>query len=67
MFEIEFPVLTSGGYRIRVNDPITGTPKEVTFRVVNLSPERQTAVRNAQLQEQIAAESQGKSYDLETV
>ena len=66
VFEIEFPVLASGGYRVRVKDPITGTPKEVSFRVVNLSPERQTAVRNVQLQEQIAAESQGKSYDLET-
>jgi hypothetical protein len=66
VFEIEFPVLASGGYRVRVKDPITGTPKEVSFRVVNLSPERQTAVRNVQLQEQIAAESQGKTYDLET-
>ncbi len=67
VFEIEFPVLISGGYRIRVNDPITNAPKELTFRVVNLSPERQTAVRNTQLQEQIAAESNGRSYDLETV
>jgi hypothetical protein len=66
IFEIEFPVLTSGGYRVRVKDPITGTPREVTFRVVNLSPERQTAVRNVQVQEQIAAESQGRTYDLET-
>ena len=67
MFEIEFPVLTAGGYRIRVHDPITSTAKEVTFRVVNLSPEQLTAVRNTALQEQIASESQGKSYDLETV
>ena len=66
VFEIEFPVLISGGYRVRVKDPITGTTKEVTFRVVNLSPERQTAVRNVQLQDQIAADSNGKSYDLET-
>ncbi len=67
VFEIEFPVLTAGGYRVRVKDPITGSPREVTFRVVNLSPERQTAVRNVSLQEQIAAESNGRSYDLETV
>jgi len=66
-FEIEFPVLTSGGYRVRVRDPITSTAKEVTFRVVNLSPERQTAVRNTALQELIASDSNGKSYDLETV
>ena len=66
VFEIEFPVGTSGGYHVRVKDPITGTSKEVTFRVVNLSPERQAVVRNVQLQEQIAAESQGKSYDLES-
>ncbi len=66
VFEIEFPVSTSGGYHVRVKDPITGTTKEVTFRVVNLSPERQAVVRNVQLQEQIAAESQGKSYDLES-
>ena len=67
MFELQFPVLLSGSYRLRVKDPITNTPKEVTFRVVNLSPERQTAVRNVQLQEQIASESGGRSYDLETV
>ena len=67
VFELQFPVLISGSYRLRVKDPITSTPKEVTFRVVNLSPERQTAVRNVGLQEQIASESGGKSYDLETV
>jgi hypothetical protein len=67
VFELQFPVLLSGSYRLRVKDPITNTPKEVTFRVVNLSPERQTAVRNVQLQEQIASESGGRSYDLETV
>ena len=66
VFEIEFPVLTSGGYRVRVRDPITGIFKEVTFRVVNLSPERQTAVRNVQVQDQIASESHGKTYDLLT-
>jgi hypothetical protein len=66
VFEIEFPVSTSGGYHVRVKDPITGTAKDVTFRVVNLSPERQAVVRNVQLQEQIATESQGKSYDLES-
>jgi hypothetical protein len=66
-FELEIPVLTSGAYRLRVRDPITGTSKEVTFRVVNLSPERQTAVRNTALQEQIAGESKGKTYDLQTV
>jgi hypothetical protein len=66
-FEIEFPVLIAGGYRVRVHDPITNQAKEVTFRVVNLSPEQLTAVRNTALQDQIAGESQGKSYDLETV
>lgn len=66
-FEIEFPVLISGGYRVRVRDPITNTSKEVTFRVVNLSLERLTAVRNTDLQEKIAKESNGRSYDLETV
>lgn len=66
-FEIEFPVSSPGGYRVRVRDPITAATKEIAFRVVNLSPEQLTVVRNSQLQDAIAAESHGRSYDLTTV
>ncbi len=66
-FEIEFPVSNPGAYAVRVRDPITEAVREVTFRVVDLSPEQLTVLRNSQMQDQIAAESNGRSYDLTTV
>ena len=66
-FETRFPVVTGGEHRLRVKDPITGDVNEVIFQVTNLSIERRSAVRNAVLEQQIAAANGGKSYDLENV
>jgi hypothetical protein len=66
-FEVAIPVLVGGEHRVKVTDPITGDPVEVNFQVTSLSAERRSAVRNLELQTQLAAFSDGKSYDLATV
>ena len=67
IFETRLPVFDDGDYRVRVTDPITDEVAEVNFQVANLSAERRSAVRNTALQESIAAETNGKSYELDTV
>jgi len=67
VFEARIPVYAPGEYGIRVKDPIAGRFSEVRFDVTDLSAERRSGVRNVQLQEQLAAETNGKSYDLTTV
>jgi hypothetical protein len=67
IFEARFPVYAEGEYRLRVRDPIAKDFAEATFRVAALSAERERPVRNAALQQAIADETGGKSYDLTTV
>ncbi|MEE8452434.1 MAG: hypothetical protein V3R99_10990 [Thermoguttaceae bacterium] len=59
VFETEFPVFTDGEHFVRVTDPITGEPVEVTFKVTSVSVERHSAVRDVALQERIAAVNPG--------
>ncbi len=66
LFEARFTVFAGGEHRVRVIDPITAKPVEWTFQVTSTSVERQRAVRNVALQEELAAETGGKSYDLRT-
>jgi hypothetical protein len=67
IFEARFPVYAEGEYHVRVRDPVAKDFAGVTFRVTALSAERERPVRNAALQQAIADESGGKSYDLTTV
>ena len=67
VFEAQIPVYSDGEYSIRVKDPITNNFSEVRFDVTGLSAERRSGVRNARLQEELAAETQGRTYDLTTV
>jgi hypothetical protein len=67
VFEARIPVFAAGEYSVRVKDPIAGNYSEVHFEVTGLSAERRSGVRNARLQEDLAAETQGRSYDLTTV
>jgi len=53
-FEARIPVDTSGEYRVRVRDPVTGKYAEANFRVADLSVERRSAVRNMALQHDLA-------------
>jgi len=66
-FELRFPVFAGGEHRVRVTDPVTNQPVETTFQVTSVTVERQRAVRNVSLQEEIAGATRGKSYDLTTV
>jgi len=67
-FELRIPVVAAGDYSIRVRDPVDANRyEEVRFQVTNLSAERRVATRDQGLQEKIAGESRGKSYDLTSI
>lgn len=66
-FELRFPVFAGGEHRVRVTDPVTNQPVETTFQVTSVTVERQRAVRNVALQEEIARATRGNSYDLTTL
>jgi hypothetical protein len=64
VFEAHIPVPYGGEYRVRVKDPVTGDQSEVDFQVASLSAERRSAVRNVNLQQELADATGGRSYDL---
>jgi hypothetical protein len=66
VFETQLPVTAGGEYRLRVKDPITGEESQVLFRVASVSAERRSAVRNVALQQALAQDTGGMSYDLTT-
>jgi len=67
VFEARIPVYAAGEYGVRVKDPVTSRFTEVRFDVVGVSAERRSGVRNVRLQEELARETNGSSYDLTTV
>lgn len=67
IFETRIPVSDAGDYVVRVNDPVTKEPVDVYFQVQNLSIERRSATRNLSLQQNIAAETNGRSCELDNV
>ncbi len=67
IFETRIPVSDAGDYVVRVNDPVTKEPVDVYFQVQNLSIERRSATRNLSLQQNIAAETNGQSCELDNV
>lgn len=67
LFEARFPVFAAGEHRIRIKDPITRETSEVRFQVTSVSAERERATRDLALQEALARDTGGKSYDLGTV
>lgn len=64
VFAARWTVAADGEHRLRVTDPVTGAPAEVSFTVADVSIERRNPVRNVALQEALAAETGGRSYDL---
>ncbi|HEX4129432.1 MAG TPA: hypothetical protein VHZ24_05270 [Pirellulales bacterium] len=64
IFETRAAASLPGDYHIRIEDPITHDVSEVVFHVTNISVEHRSAVRNDALQNQLAATTGGKSYDL---
>ncbi len=67
LFETRVPVFSEGGYSIRVKDPVTGRFNEVRFDVIGTSAERRSGVRNKRLQDELASETKGRSYELTNV
>lgn len=67
VFETEIPVYEGGEYHVRVTDPLTNEASEIQFDVTSVSAERRSVVRNVSLQENIAAATNGKSYELTNI
>jgi hypothetical protein len=67
VFETRIPVFEAGSYSVRVTDPVTGKLTEQRFEVTPLSAERRRGVRDEKLQQELAAQSGGKAYDLTSV
>lgn len=63
-YEAIVPVYASGKHQLFVRDPVTNEEKEISFDVTPLSLERRNAVRNFQLQRDLAAATGGKTYEL---
>jgi hypothetical protein len=67
-YETRFPVFAEGTYRVQVKDPITGQWRPpISLAVSSRSAERRSAVRNVAVQELLATQTRGRSYDLTTV
>ena len=61
-------MFAEGDYRLLVKDPVTDQFKPpIPFYVSGRSAELRSAVRNVTLQNALAQETGGKSYDLTTV
>lgn len=66
VFGARLPLRSDGEHRLRVVDPVTGSPAEISFSVADVSVERRNPVRNVALQETLATETGGRAYDLTT-
>jgi hypothetical protein len=67
VFETRVPVFSPGEHRLRVTDPVTGDSVDAFFQVNSLSLERRSAVRNADLQRELASVTGGRAYELTTI
>jgi hypothetical protein len=66
VFETRVALSTEGEHRLQITDPLTQIASEVVLSVSDISIERRNPVRNVALQETLAAETNGKAYDLTT-
>jgi len=66
VFETRVALTAEGEHRLRVTDPISGAASEINFAVADVSIELRNPVRNVALQQTLAAETGGRSYDLST-
>jgi len=68
LFEIRLPVFATGDYSLIVTDPITGKEVDpIHFQVATVSAERRSALRNYSIQQNLALETGGKTYELDQV
>jgi hypothetical protein len=66
VFETRLPLTSQGEYRVRVTDPVTGAASEIGLAVADVGIELRNPVRNVALQQTLAAETGGRSYDLKS-
>ena len=66
VFETRLPLSAQGEYRLRVTDPVTNAVSETGLVVADVGIELRNPVRNVALQQTLAAETGGRSYDLTT-
>ena len=64
VFEARLPLYTPGQHRLQVKDPVTGQFREIRFEVASVSAERRSAVRDVNLQRELAQQTGGVSYEL---
>jgi hypothetical protein len=67
IYETSVPVFTSGLHRLMVKDPITLDEIETTFKVSPTTAEGRSAVRDVAMQQALAENTGGKSYELHQV
>jgi len=67
VFETTVPVYSAGAHRVLVRDPETNEEIEAHFKVAPVTAERRNAVRDFALQQTLAAQTGGKSYELHEV
>ena len=67
VFSTKLPLRSDGEHRLRVIDPVVGEPTEIRFQVSDVSVERRNPVRNVALQQALATETGGRTYDLTNV
>jgi len=66
-YEANLPVYSAGKHRLLVRDPVTREEFEVNFKVAPVTLERRSAVRDYRLQQDLAATTGGKSYELHQI
>ncbi|MBI1374693.1 MAG: hypothetical protein GC159_18395 [Phycisphaera sp.] len=67
VFETTVPVYSAGAHRVLVKDPVTNEEVEAHFKVAPVTAERRNAVRDFALQQTLAAQTGGKTYELSEI
>jgi hypothetical protein len=66
-YEARIAADVAGEWRVRIKDPVEDATREVRVNVASLSIERRKAHRDKDVQDRIAADSGGESYELTQV
>lgn len=64
-FEATVPLFVEGVHRLLVDDPVAKKTVEIVFNVEPVSIERRTAVRNVELQQELARQTGGRAFELQ--
>ena len=64
VFQTRTSISTAGPYRLYVDDPVAETQRSVMVEVIDASAERRRPVRDRRLQDRLAQQTGGRSYEL---